>query len=234
MLTLVEELTAVVAAVGQYREALDAFFAGLPEAQWIRTLPIGDPGVTAPTLWALLGDAPRRWESWQHRQGHAGTVPVTIRSGQQRIVRFRSAWDTAMRYVVEQVAVLSLRKSEWARAYYDQQRARGPRSSSGSAGVGRQVVEDHLRDVGPSNPIRRAASSGDDDTTAIAAEKSEKGRLTWTRESLPRRPAASRATASAPWRKRVIQSFERLLDLVRGGRPEPMRAARIFTIDRRR
>jgi len=81
MLTLVEELT-VVAAVGQYREAIDAFFAGLPEAQWIRTLPIGDHGVTAPRLWALLGDAPRRWESWQHLQGHARTVPVTIRSGQ--------------------------------------------------------------------------------------------------------------------------------------------------------
>lgn len=125
MLTLVEELTAVVAAVGQYREAIDAFFAGLPEAQWIRTLPIGDHGVTAPTLWALLGDAPRRWESWQHLQGHAGTVPVTIRSGQQRVVRFRVACDKALRYVVDQVAFLSLGKSEWARAYYDQQRARG-------------------------------------------------------------------------------------------------------------
>src|SRR2546426_39944 len=125
MLTLVEELTAVVAAVGQYREAIDAFFAGLPEAQWIRTLPIGDHGVTAPTLWALLGDAPLRWESWQHLQGHAGTVPVTIRSGQQRVVRFRFACDKALRYVVDQVAFLSLGKSEWARAYYDRQRARG-------------------------------------------------------------------------------------------------------------
>ena len=30
-----------------------------------------------------------------------------------------------MRYLVDQVAFLSLRSSEWARAYYDQQRARG-------------------------------------------------------------------------------------------------------------
>src|SRR5438876_12345502 len=59
MLTLVEELTPVVAAVDQYREAIDAFFAGLPEGQWIRTLPIGKHGVTAPTLWALLGDTAR-------------------------------------------------------------------------------------------------------------------------------------------------------------------------------
>jgi hypothetical protein len=33
--------------------------------------------------------------------------------------------DKALRYVVDQVAFLSLRSSEWARAYYDAQRARG-------------------------------------------------------------------------------------------------------------
>src|SRR5262249_322324 len=37
----------------------------------------------------------------------------------------RVACDKALRYVVDQVAFLSLGKSEWARAYYDQQRARG-------------------------------------------------------------------------------------------------------------
>jgi len=63
---------------------------------------------------------------------------------------------------------------------------------SRSAGVGRQVVEDHLRDVGPSSPVRRAASSGDDDATAAATAGSDKSRLTWTRESLPRRPCVAR------------------------------------------
>src|SRR5262249_24066699 len=33
--------------------------------------------------------------------------------------------DKALRHVVDQVAFLSLRSCEWARAYYDQQRARG-------------------------------------------------------------------------------------------------------------
>ena len=125
MLRLVEELTVVVATVGQYREAIDAFFADLPEAQWIRTLPIGEHGVTAPSLWARLGDAPGRWESFQHLQGHAGAVPVTIKSGHQRVVQFRFACDKALRDLVDQVAFLSLGKCEWARAYYDQQRARG-------------------------------------------------------------------------------------------------------------
>jgi hypothetical protein len=35
--------------------------AVMPAAQWIRTLPIGEHGITAPTLWARLGDAPGRW-----------------------------------------------------------------------------------------------------------------------------------------------------------------------------
>jgi hypothetical protein len=50
---------------------------------------------------------------------------VTKRSGKQRVVQFRYACDKALRYVVDQVAYLSLLSSAWARLYYDQQRARG-------------------------------------------------------------------------------------------------------------
>ena len=122
---LVTELGTVVAVVGEYRQAVEDFFAAMPAAQWIRTLPIGEHGVTAPTLWARLGDAPGRWESFQHLQAQAGSVPVTVKSGKQKVVHFRFACDKALRYVVDQVAFLSLRSSEWARAYYDAQRARG-------------------------------------------------------------------------------------------------------------
>ena len=82
-------------------------------------------GITAPTLWARLGDAPGRWESFQHLQAQAGSVPVTVKSGKQHVVHFRFACDKALRYVVDQVAFLSLRSNEWARAYYDEHRARG-------------------------------------------------------------------------------------------------------------
>ena len=125
MQSLVAQLTLVVEVVGAYREAIEDFFARIPAAQWIRTLPIGDHGITAPTLWARLGDAPGRWESFRHLQAQAGTVPVTIRSGKQQVVRFRFACDKSLRYVIDHVAFLSLRWSEWARAYYDEQRARG-------------------------------------------------------------------------------------------------------------
>jgi transposase len=93
-----EQLRLVVAAVAQYRTAIDDFFARMPAAQWTRTPPIGKHGITAPTLWARLGDAPGRWESFRPLQAHAGTVPVTKRSGkQQRVVQFRFACDKALR-----------------------------------------------------------------------------------------------------------------------------------------
>jgi transposase len=125
MQTLVAQLTPAVVAVEHYREAIEDFFAGMPAAQWIRTLPIGERGVMAPTLWARLGDAPGRWESFRHLQAQAGAVPVTKRSGKQQLVHFRFACDKSLRYIIDHVAFLSLLSSAWARAYYDQQRARG-------------------------------------------------------------------------------------------------------------
>ena len=124
MRALMEQLMPVVAAVAEYRKAIDDFFASMPAARWARTLPIGKHGITAPTLWARLGDAPGRWESFRHLQAHAGAVPVTKRSGKQQVVHFRFACDKALRHVVDQLAFLSLLSSAWARAYYDQQRAR--------------------------------------------------------------------------------------------------------------
>jgi transposase len=125
MRALMDQLLPVVAAVAQYRKAIDDVFASMPAAQWARTLPIGKHGITAPTLWARLGDAPGRWESFRHLQAHAGAVPVTKRSGKQHVVHFRFACDKALRHIVDQVAFLSLLSSAWARAYYDQPRARG-------------------------------------------------------------------------------------------------------------
>lgn len=125
MRALVAELAAVGAAVAGYRQAIDDFFAGMPAARWARTLPVGEHGVIVPTIWARLGDAPGRWQSFRHVQAQAGMVPVTVRSGKHHVVSFRVACDKSLRYAVDQLAWLSLQRCEWARAYYDQQRARG-------------------------------------------------------------------------------------------------------------
>ena len=72
---------------------------------------------------------------------------MTIRSGKQQVVRFRFACDKSLRYIIDHVAFLSLRWSEWARAYYDEQRA-GSLVPPGAARPKREVAENHLCDVG--------------------------------------------------------------------------------------
>lgn len=122
---LLRQLTVTLSSVDEYRAEVDRFFATLPAAEWARTLPAGRTGITLPTLWAELGDAPERWQSWQHLQATAGAVPITTQSGQHRAVAFRFACNTALRAAAHQLAFLSLRRSEWARAYYAAGRKRG-------------------------------------------------------------------------------------------------------------
>jgi transposase len=132
---LVTQLEAAVHAVAEYREAVTGFFGTLPAAEWATTLPAGH-GTTVPTLCAELGDAPGRWASWQHLQGHAGTVPVTVRSGKYRSIQFRFACNKPLRTALHQFALCSLQYSEWARVYYDRQRARGHRHHAALRGLG--------------------------------------------------------------------------------------------------
>jgi transposase len=122
---LVEELAVTSRLVDEYRQAVDDFFASMPAAKWARSLPAGQHGTTTPTLCAELGDASGRWESFRQLQGHAGAVPVTERSGKHQMVKFRFACNKHLRHAVHQLAFLSLRQSEWARAYYRDYRKRG-------------------------------------------------------------------------------------------------------------
>ncbi len=126
VLVLLLQLETVVQAVDDYRKAVMEFFAQLPAAAWALTLPASQ-GTLVPTIWAELGDAAGRWVSWQHLQGHSGVVPVTRSSGKSRAVCFRFACNLHLRRALQQFAFCSLKSSEWARAYYDQQRARGHR-----------------------------------------------------------------------------------------------------------
>lgn len=122
---LVEELEVLVRAVQKYGEKVERFFASMPAAELTKKLPGGKSGTMMPTLWAQLGDAEGRWESFGHLQAHAGTVPVTKKSGKSEVVHFRYACNKEMRHAVYLLAFVSLRQSEWALAYYRKQRERG-------------------------------------------------------------------------------------------------------------
>jgi transposase len=133
---LVAQLDTLVAAIARYQAEIDRFFAALPAAEWMNSLPVGQHGMMVPTIWAELGDASDRWQSVHHLQAHAGMVPATERSGKQRLVRFRFACNTHLRYAVDRLAFCSLQRCEWARMAYQRQRKRGHRHHRALRAVG--------------------------------------------------------------------------------------------------
>jgi len=125
LLVLVAQLKALAQAVDSYSEKVQRFFASMPAAELVKTLPGGKSGTIVPMLWAELGDAKSRWESFRHLQAEAGGVPVTKASGKSHVVHFRFACNKLMRYASYWLSFISLNRCEWANKYYRDQRSKG-------------------------------------------------------------------------------------------------------------
>lgn len=122
---LLDQLEASVKAVKTYSEKVERFFASMPAAKLVEKLPGGKGGTLVPTIWAELGDAQGRWESFRHLQAEGGTVPATQSSGKSRRVEFRFSCNKHLRHAAYWFAFVSLKRSEWANLYYRDQRAKG-------------------------------------------------------------------------------------------------------------
>lgn len=125
LLALIVQLEASIQAVEGYSGGIEDFFGGMPAAEIARTLPGGKSGTTVATIWAELGDAKNRWHSFKHLQAEAGAVPVTKSSGKSRAVQFRFACNKHLRRAMYWFSFNSLNRSEWAKKYYRDQRAKG-------------------------------------------------------------------------------------------------------------
>jgi transposase len=122
---LIEQLRASIKAVKIYHYKVESFFASSPAAEFAKTLPGGKSGTLVAAIWAELGDAQGRWESFRHLQAEAGAVPVTKESGKSRVVHFRFACNKHLRYTMYWFSFVSLNHSEWAKFYYQGQRNKG-------------------------------------------------------------------------------------------------------------
>ena len=129
LLALVAQLKVLAEAVKSYSDKVESFFASMPAAEYVKTLPGGKSGTTVPLLWAELGDAKSRWQSFRHLQAEAGGVPVTKASGKSRVVQFRFACNKLLRHASYWFSFNSLNRCEWADKYYRDQRAKGHRHS---------------------------------------------------------------------------------------------------------
>src|SRR5438445_1016256 len=99
-------------------------FAHHPDQALFDSFPGAGP-VCAPRLSAAFGTDRSRWQSATEVQSHSGIAPVTERSGKALWVHHRLACPKFVKQTFHEFADQSIRFSQWARAYYDQQRGRG-------------------------------------------------------------------------------------------------------------
>lgn len=117
LITLQEEIEA-------REKDIDGQLDQLPEAGWVRSLP-GAGRTLAPAILACVGRDPQRFAEAAEAQALMGTAPVTRASGGMHSVRFRrGCWKFARR-TLQHFAEQSRRRCAWAKAYYEQQRAKG-------------------------------------------------------------------------------------------------------------
>jgi transposase len=112
-------LQQVLAARKATLNRLKQLYSQHPDQQIYASLP-GAGDFIEPALLSKLGDQRARFPTAQSLQALAGTCPVTDRSGKSRRILFRTACDHDFRFIAQQWARGSLRKSSWARLYFSQ------------------------------------------------------------------------------------------------------------------
>jgi transposase len=123
MRVLVAELRLLQKHIAHSDQAISAAFQDHPEAQLFAHLP-GAGAALAPRLTVLFGEDRARWSSPAQMQTYYGIAPVIEKSGQQRWVHWR--WNAPLfaRQTLVEWAGVTVKFSAWAKAYYQQQRAR--------------------------------------------------------------------------------------------------------------
>jgi transposase len=122
--TYATQLRTLITAIQTFDVRIAEVFAAHADHDLFGSFP-GAGDVCAPRLAAAFGTDRSRWDSAAELQAHSGIAPVTERSGKSVWVHHRLACPKCVKQTFHEFADQSIRFSRWARAYYDQQRARG-------------------------------------------------------------------------------------------------------------
>jgi transposase len=124
----VRSLIAVIATLNQQVSRLqgqvEAHFGQHPDAEIYLSQP-GLGEITGARVLSEFGDDPHRYASGKARRNYAGTSPITRASGKKKIVTARFVRNDRLIDALTIQAFAALRGSPGARAFYDQQRAKG-------------------------------------------------------------------------------------------------------------
>ena len=121
---VVRQLAALLPVIAQYDREIAQSFAQHPDAPIFASLPGAGP-VLAPRLLAALGHQRERYPTAAALQCATAVAPVTRQSGGKRNVSRRRHGGLFLRQSFHEYARESVRHSTWAKAYYEQQRAKG-------------------------------------------------------------------------------------------------------------
>jgi transposase len=124
VLDLVRRLRAIQESIEQYDAAIAEEFKAHADAPIFQSLP-GAGLVMAPRLFAAFGDDRSRFTSARDPQHYFGVAPITIQSGQSRVVYFRRGCPKFLRQSLHEYAGISIRYCEWAKSYVEARKNRG-------------------------------------------------------------------------------------------------------------
>jgi transposase len=121
-------LVAVIAALNEQVKALEGqvgdHFGRHPDAEIYRSQP-GLGTVLGARVPGEFGDDPHRYASAKSRKNYGSTSPITRASGKKKVVAARFIHNDRLLDALMTWAFSSLNVSPGARAFYDQQRAKG-------------------------------------------------------------------------------------------------------------
>ena len=132
-------LTVINDEIATLDGAVKAHFGLHPDAEIIASQPGLGP-INGARVLAEFGDAPGRYRSSKARKNYAGTSPITRQSGKMRLVSARYVHNHRLLDALHSQASCAIIHDDQARAYYDQQRARGVKHNAALRQVANRLV----------------------------------------------------------------------------------------------
>jgi transposase len=120
-------------------QQVEAHFGQHPDAEVYLSQP-GLGVVLGARVLAEFGDDKQRYADAKARKNYAGTSPITRQSGKKKVVLARYVHNDRLLDALGQQAFTALNSSPGARAYYDQQRARGVGHRAALRQLGNRLV----------------------------------------------------------------------------------------------
>ena len=122
--SLVQQIPSLTESIERYDQHIAALFDQHDDSTLFGSFPGAGPAL-APRLLAAFGSNRDRFEFAAEVQQLSGIAPVTEKSGEGIWIHWRLACSKFLRQTFHEFAGKSIFQSDWARAYYDQQKARG-------------------------------------------------------------------------------------------------------------